>query len=143
LGGIFLYAGIMKALDPGAFVGDLRGFQVFPETALPILAAFVPYLEIFVGAALVLGVLYSGALFLSGGQLLTFAALLASAMWRGLDISCGCFGRHAGGDSVEIGLLRDGILLLIWFALVWIFVRQGAKPRQPSPDLIGRSVYDV
>lgn len=129
LGGIFIYAGFLKSLDQGAFLSDLREFRILPDAALFPTAVFLPYLEMIVGGALIIGTPYEGALLLSGGLLVTFGVFLASAAWRGLDISCGCFGKHAG-SSVEMGLLRDGALLLLWTALLWLDLRhRGRHPK--------------
>jgi len=134
LGGIFLYAGVLKATDAMGFLGDLRGFHLLPERALPMAAAFVPYLEILVGIALIFGIFYSGALLLSGGLLVAFIGFIASAIWRGLDIHCGCFGHRNAGHSLYMGLVRDAGILSVWLALVWFYIRSRGRHVPLSPS---------
>jgi len=134
LGGVFLFAGILKAIDPGAFAQDLRRFYILPEELLSITAAYVPYLEIIVGVALILRIFYGSALLLSGGLLITFGIFLASAIWRGLDITCGCFGKALTSPATT-GMVRDAILLLIWVFLVWMQTRHETK--EPRAAVIG------
>lgn len=124
LGAIFVYAGIRKAMDPAGFAADLRGFRILPEMAVEPLAAYVPFLEIFVGAALILGFPYSGALVLSGGFLGVFLIFVGSALWRGLDISCGCFGSRHSAVSLEVAMLRNVLLLAAWTILVFSRIRR-------------------
>lgn len=127
LGVIFLYAGFLKARDPGAFAGTLRGYRFFSEFAVLPLAAYLPYLEILVGLALICGLLYSGALLLAGGLLIAFDTVLLFAMWRGLDVDCGCFG-HGHSASLGAALIRNASLLVVWCALVRLFLKRLGEP---------------
>ena len=53
-----------------------------------------------------------GAALICGGLLLVFLAAIATALFRGLDISCGCFNTD-GGHAVGLDLMwRDFLLLL-------------------------------
>jgi putative oxidoreductase len=122
LGAVFLYAGIQKAANPAGFASDIMGFRIFPAPLVNPLAAYLPFLEILVGAGLVIGFPYSGALMISGGLLLSFIILVTSAMWRGLDVSCGCFGEHS--SSVGTALFRNIGLMGIWAVLAFMLLKQ-------------------
>jgi putative oxidoreductase len=135
LGVVFLYAGISKAINPATFKTDLAAFRLLPEFALAPMAFYLPYLELLVGASLVIGILYSGGLLLTGGLLAGFFAFLISAWYRGLDISCGCFGRDGDGSSVEAALLRNLVLAAIWAVLVWRFLRKNVPQVSVLPPL--------
>lgn len=41
------------------------------------------------------------------GLCLLFAAVLGTALLRGLPVNCGCFGAAFGGSTPTIALLRD------------------------------------
>ena len=118
LGAIFIFAGIQKARDVTLFAADIRGYRLLPDWLISPVACYLPFLEIFVGSALALRIAYSGALLLSGSMLGLFLASLGAAIWRGLDINCGCFG-HGDSRSVGTEMGIDGFLFAVWILLVW------------------------
>lgn len=99
LAAVFVDAGVVKARDPGAFIRDLWNFRLLPESVAYWTAAFVPYLEIAVGLALLSGLQRRGAHLLAGGLLAVFFCFHASAWARGLNIACGCFGPAPAGSA--------------------------------------------
>lgn len=112
LGGLFLYAGWLKAADVTGFARDVAGYQLLPYALNYLVAATLPYVEILAGLLLVLGRNVRGAALLLAVLTLIFVGALASAVWRGLNIDCGCFG-SAGATPPWLALLRDGILLML------------------------------
>lgn len=132
LAGVFLYAGLIKAYHPFDFVGDLRGFRLFPEASILPIASYLPFVEIVVGGALLSGVFNSGALLLSGGLLFVFGGLIVSAIIRKLDISCGCFGHGGAASSLPMSLLHDVILLSVWACLALLWTRNGRDTRSKA-----------
>ena len=118
IGGIFVYAGALKALDPGRFAGDVANFKLLPWHASVLLALYLPWLEIICGAALIFKRLYAGALVLLALLNLIFLAALISAKVRGLDISCGCFGRAITHSITASAAIDVGILAVLLF-LYW------------------------
>jgi len=118
LGGVFVYAGWLKALDPAQFVTSIRGFHLLPDPGPALLALSLPWLEIFAGLAVVTGWLRRGGLALINLALLVFLIALINAWLRGINVDCGCFGdtQHA---TVAQDLLRNLVLLSaglwLWF----------------------------
>ncbi len=112
LGGLFLYAGLLKANDVPAFAGSIAGYQLLPYAWNFFLAAVLPYVEVVAGALLLANTRVRAAALLLGALTVLFMAVLASAIARGLDISCGCF--HPADQTTPLQALgRDaGILLL-------------------------------
>lgn len=112
-GGIFLFACLDKLQNPAAFAAAIDHYHMVPYALLHPMAYGLPILELIVGLALVFGVLRRGAAMLAAVLTVVFIVAIASALARGLDISCGCFhtdGGHAVGISL---LLRDfGLLML-------------------------------
>jgi uncharacterized membrane protein YphA (DoxX/SURF4 family) len=117
VGLLFTYAGASKALNPDSFIADIRRFQLVPDFFVTPIAIYLPYLEIFTGLALITCVFYCGGLLLAIGTLFAFSAGLASAWARGLNITCGCFGKGFGDLPVEWALLRNGVLMVICLGL--------------------------
>jgi len=117
IGALFIYAGVVKALDPARFAQDVSNFRLLPWTVGTIVALYLPWLEILCGAALIFRKLHTGALLILTGLAFAFLVALSSAKIRGLDISCGCFG-HANSHSLTVSILIDvGILAALIFIL--------------------------
>src|SRR5437667_5163526 len=94
VGGVFIYAGVVKALDPVRFASDIDNYKILPWTISVGLAFYLPWLEIFCGLALILRRLYLGGLSMLTALVAVFLVATIAAKARGLDITCGCFG-HA------------------------------------------------
>ena len=116
--GIFVYAGVIKVLDPVQFANDIDNYKILPWPISVALGFYLPWLEIFCGLALVVRFLYGGALSLLTALILTFTLATVAAKVRGLDITCGCFG-HASQNwsfpahlATNLGILAA--LLLLW-----------------------------
>ena len=115
IGGIFVYAGVLKILDPVQFANDIDNYKTLPWFVGVRLAFYLPWLEIFCGLALIFRFLYRGGLSILTGLILVFIGATVAAKMRGLDITCGCFGhasehwnfpQHMAIDlAVFIGLL--------------------------------------
>ncbi len=56
LGGVFLVAGVAKALDPGSLAASIRTYELgLPEWFVTISANALPYLEVLLGLYLLAG----------------------------------------------------------------------------------------
>src|SRR5690242_10825222 len=98
LGGVFVYAGVLKIADPVAFAGSIAAYKIVPYFASYLAAAILPWVEVISGALLIAGVrVRSGALVIALLNVV-FMLALGSAIARGLDIDCGCF-RQGGAKT--------------------------------------------
>ena len=93
IGALFVYAGALKAWDPAGFANDIHNYHLLPWPVGVRLAFYLPWLEIACGFALIFQRLYSGALVLVLVLMLVFIGATIAAKARGIDISCGCFGK--------------------------------------------------
>jgi uncharacterized membrane protein YphA (DoxX/SURF4 family) len=139
LAGVFLYAGAMKAMDPGLFLLDVRSFQILRDPWAAMLALGLPWLEIAAALALALGGWARGALLVMAGMLVAFGIALGSAWSRGLDVTCGCFGAGENHtDFVEV-IARDAVLLAMVGFVAWAQPRVRRRARitaataEPAP----------
>jgi putative oxidoreductase len=123
-GGLFLYAGVVKASDPSAFLADIRSFDLLPDPFAAWLALSLPWLEILAGLAVMIGPLRSGGLLLLNLALVAFFVAIAQAWWRGISIHCGCFGAQTGASEYIELFLRDLLLLALG---LWLSFRQPRK----------------
>ncbi len=117
LGGLFVYAGVVKVLEPLDFSQNIRNYQLVGQSLSFIAAIVLPWLEILAGAFLVAGIWKRGAALVISGLLVFFIALTVVTMVRGLDVDCGCFGaidRKAGLSVIleDLGMLYLGLCVL-------------------------------
>ena len=118
LAAVFLASGALKAIDPAAFLIDIRGFHILPDPWAAWLAMCLPWLEILTGAALLSGILAPGASWLAALMLTTFLAAIARSALIGLHINCGCFGSGTSSSSYPALILRNSTLLALAALLI-------------------------
>ena len=120
IGGLFIYAGVLKAWDPVKFATDIQNFRILPWAFGVRLAFYLPWLEIVCGLALFVGWMRSGAIAILTALTLVFIVATVSAQARGIDLECGCFGSASKNLSftshmaILIGMLAALVLLWFW-----------------------------
>ena len=119
VGGIFIYAGAIKALDPVQFANDIDNYKTLPWFVSVRLAFYLPWLEILCGLAVIFRFFYRGGLSTLTALIAVFIGATIAAKMRGLDITCGCFG-HASQHwsfpqhlAIDLSILAG--LLVLWF----------------------------
>jgi len=129
LGSLFIYAGASKLPDLEQLFWDVHHFGLTPWDVSIVLAMFLPWLEIFAGLAVLVGRwLRNGGLLMVGALSLVFLAAIASAWWRGLDITCGCFGKEENATNYPKHLALNAGMLLASSALAWVQSRNKGEP---------------
>jgi len=118
LGGLFVFAGVAKAYDPGEFATEIQKYNLLPWVPGVALALYLPWLEILAGLLLALKIFERGALIVLTVLLVIFTLALGSAMVRGLDIDCGCFGKAFTSTGTTFPLVRN-LVLLILAGFIW------------------------
>jgi uncharacterized membrane protein YphA (DoxX/SURF4 family) len=116
--GIFIYAGAIKALDPVQFASDIDNYKILPWPVSVALAFYLPWLEILCGLALVVRLLYRGALSILSALIVVFTLATIAAKARGLDITCGCFG-HASQNWSFPSHLATNLAILAGLLALW------------------------
>lgn len=112
VGGVFIWASLDKVAHPAEFATAIHHYRLVPYALLHPAALLLPAVELLAGVALVLGWQRRGAALLCALMLAVFVVAIASALVRGLDISCGCFDTD-GGHAVGLDLLWRDVLLLL------------------------------
>jgi putative oxidoreductase len=111
IGALFIYAGVVKVVDPVEFARDIDNYKMLPWQVGVGLALYLPWLEIFCGFALITRILYRGGLFFLTVLMALFIVITIIAKARGLDITCGCFGHASKSLSFAWHLVLDFLLL--------------------------------
>jgi len=117
VGGVFIYAGVVKAFQPVRFASDIDNYKILPWTISVGLAFYLPWLEILCGLALILRRLYLGGLSILTALVLIFSGVTIAAKVRDLDITCGCFGHASQNWSFSGHLALDLVILAALLAL--------------------------
>ena len=122
LGGVLFLAGYLKVDEPDKSQMAVRAYEMLPISIANLLGLVLPFVEVAIGALLILGSLTRFMAALGGFTMVIFIIAIAQAWARGLNIDCGCFG---GGGTVAPGetkylqeILRD--LGLVFLALYLI-----------------------
>jgi putative oxidoreductase len=119
---IFIYAGVLKALDPVQLAHDIDHYKTLPWAVGVGLAFYLPWLEIFSGLALIFRLFYRGALSILTALVVAFLVATIAAKVRGLDITCGCFGHASQNWSFPQHLALDLAILAALAALCYCSV---------------------
>ncbi|MDA0842095.1 MAG: DoxX family protein [Planctomycetota bacterium] len=113
VGLIFLIFGISKLTNPPEFAQNIRNYRwdFLPAWFIRFGAVVLPWWEIAAGLAIFRSSWRRPACWMIGGMTTLFIVAVISALHRGLDIDCGCFGGGAkvGAKALalEIGILAS------------------------------------
>jgi uncharacterized membrane protein YphA (DoxX/SURF4 family) len=126
LGGIFLYAGLIKASDSQQFALALVPFTFLPVDATGFLAVFIAWSEVVAGVLILLPRIYLLGAAMIAALCVVFIGVLSWALWNGIVIPCPCFGGDAPPSaSAMVGvIMRDVVLLLAAGALPYLGKRE-------------------
>jgi len=120
LGVLFIVASSDKVSDTAAFAVSIDSYKLLPHDASLVAATVLPWMELVSGVLLVLGVWHRGAGLLLFGLLAVFTVAVASALVRGLDITCGCFTQDPNAAKIgwqkiieNLGLIGLSILVTL------------------------------
>ncbi|MBN9418435.1 hypothetical protein ABS71_14515 [bacterium SCN 62-11] len=120
VGIVLMVAAAPKLRHPDSFLTALHGYRLFPEWSMTLLQYGVPVLEVGLGVALIL-FLWRPAVAASALLFAGFTLVLSAAWWRGLTLTCGCFGRidrhlHNLPHGLVIHILLNALVTL---GLIW------------------------
>ncbi|MHB1613995.1 MAG: MauE/DoxX family redox-associated membrane protein [Actinomycetes bacterium] len=126
VGVTFVAAGLLKVGNPNEAVLSVVAYHLVPFEVARIIGYGLPFLEIALGALLILGLARRLAAMVVAVLLVVFIGAISSAGLRGLAIDCGCFGTGgpvaAGATTYLQEIGRD--LLLLAGAVIVVVVRR-------------------
>lgn len=128
-GALLVYSGALKASAPAEeFAVVIETYQLLPPGSATTLAALLPWAEILLGWALLLGWMTRAAAAGAAGLFGMFVLALLSTKARGIDLpNCGCFG--------GVIMPKPSVMIVIDLVLLGLAVlafRRG--PAGPSLD---------
>jgi uncharacterized membrane protein YphA (DoxX/SURF4 family) len=127
MGGLFVYAGILKITDVQQLADSIAAYRMLPLQTINMMAFALPPFEVMLGLLLLID--WKTRMVALGVTLLlgVFTLALSQAILRGLNIDCGCFGSGAPSLlKLWLSLGRD--FLLLGFSL-WLWLLSFHKER--------------
>lgn len=124
---LYIYAGVLKLVQPDVLLADIRSYHLAPYRLAYIGAFALPALEIASGVALLFSATRREAALLLGALTAMFTLALISAWVRGLDISCGCFGKSETAANYPWLIGRDLVILAACIAILRLATRPTPK----------------
>ena len=109
-GMVFIIASYDKLLDPQQFSRDISNYHFIPFGLENTVAIVLPWIELFIGLGLILGIMIDGSVLISGVLLIMFNFLVIQAMIRGFNIECGCGLKE--GEMIGLQKLAENFTLL-------------------------------
>jgi uncharacterized membrane protein YphA (DoxX/SURF4 family) len=132
LGVVFLYACWDKILNPAGFAEIIRNYQILPSPLVVPSALLLPWVELVCGISLIVHRWTQGAALVVTLLMLIFMAALGYNMYRGVDVSCGCFTLDGKGTaSMWSYMIRDTLLLVLAIG-VMVYRKTTAVEHSPA-----------
>ena len=122
LGVVFIYASYDKILNPAGFSDNIHNFHVTPAAVENLAALIIPWLELIVGVFLIFGVFLEGSTSITIGLLTFFIFILSQAVFRGIDVHCGCFKSEAavGITNLRVELIKHIVEDIIFLTMAFV-----------------------
>ena len=114
LGGVFIYASIEKIAYPKEFAAIVVKYQILPEKLAIYFAFLLPWIELFLGIFVLLGIFVRESAISLSFLVLVFMIAITIRSLAGPIGNCGCFSITPSGTSQSIAFLifRDVLFLL-------------------------------
>jgi len=128
VGGVFIWAAVLKIGDPLGFAQNIANYRLFPRFLDFILALTLPWIEVATGALLILGLGSRSSALISSVLLGSFIILVLTAVLRGIETDCGCFGSLSGKADLKL-IAMDAVLL--FFSINILLAKKKAVNREP------------
>jgi uncharacterized membrane protein YphA (DoxX/SURF4 family) len=118
IGILFIYASLHKIEAPANFAETIASFEVLPHWSINGVAVILPWVELWGGVSLVVGIFVRSSALVLGTLLITFSVATLVNVLRGSNISCGCLFEHAGHPITGWIVARD----IAWLAMATTIV---------------------
>ena len=82
LGGVFIWTGLLKIIDPLEFAQSIANYRTFPRLFVLLLALILPWIELICGVCLILGLFQESSAVILSGMLIGFLPKKASRSHR-------------------------------------------------------------
>jgi putative oxidoreductase len=122
LGGLFVYAGLIKVLNLTDFRKVIIGYKLLPDVFIPLFSVILPVFEIILGLMLIAGIFEKIPASFLISLLVVFILAIGINLIRGNYTDCGCFSKGIQLATVWhgiYGILRDILFILMGFIVIF------------------------
>ena len=127
VGGAFVVAGALKIAAPEKFAEDVSNYRLLPRELINLVAILLPWVEVVAGFFVIVGLWLRSAALVITSMTVMFLVVITSALARGLNIECGCFGTIGGKHVGLTNLAIDSALFCLAALLVWRTGKKGEE----------------
>ncbi|MBL0699535.1 MAG: hypothetical protein JJV92_01480 [Desulfosarcina sp.] len=78
-------------VDPAGFGRIIQNYRILPDVLINPVSVILPWLEALTEILLISGFFITGASMIITLMMLTFISAFLINIYRGIDVSCGCF----------------------------------------------------
>lgn len=126
VGGAFVFAGALKVANPAKFATDIGNYRLAPHELINLIAILLPWVEVTTGVFVLAGIWTRAAAAIITSLTVSFFFIIVSALARGLNIECGCFGTVGGKHIGLVSLAIDTAL----FGLAAVLLKRAGEPHE-------------
>ena len=122
LGILFIYASYEKILDPASFSKNIHNYHITPTSVENLAALIIPWLELIIGVFLIFGLFLEGTTSIVMVLLIFFIIILSQAVFRGIDVHCGCFKleSNTGTTDFRIELIKRIVEDIVFLGMAFL-----------------------
>jgi len=118
--GVFIYAAIPKINDPRGFAELIYRYQILPGLLVNVTAIYLPWLELVAAVSLLVPKVREAAGLMVLCLLAIFTAAVGVSLYRGLNISCGCFSTDSQVGAIGGVTIVRNLFLILMAGMVYL-----------------------
>lgn len=118
IGLMFIVSSLIHIAGPYFYLESAIRYQIASGDFLSLAIPFLTALQLVAGTSLLLGLFRRPALAWSGILFLGFCVAQLTVLWRGIEVSCGCYGTSSSQVSIE-SVMQLLLMFLLATTLFW------------------------
>jgi uncharacterized membrane protein YphA (DoxX/SURF4 family) len=127
LGILFFWAGFQKAIDLDAFSLSIYRYHLLPSVCVNMMAIWFVGLELVCAFLLFIPSFRVPVLWILFFVLFLFSIVIAVALIRGFQMSCGCFSSSPLADSLSLFSVVKNMVLMLLIVLLLVLKKRAKK----------------